>query len=878
MVAPGPSAVDPRHAPSLPPRMKPGIRPCHSRPTCYTRGSRTPLLFIHPPGDDPMRRVLTLLVILALLAPAAVLAHYTHGVGDAFAVVHAGSEDGPALQDEGLYLVAELSDGYLAFIDDHELAHLRAQGIAVDVLVEKDDESLEYLIVHDHGHAGDPGHEHAEPHPAAALLHRGPGYRIMSVPAEILEAQPNCVPELQRVFRRPLSFVRTPWPDPPLAMRSVTVDPDLAAAIAGITEGPLQSQVQTLQDFQTRHSEYIGGELASYWIRDTFLSYGYLDVTLQDYNDWNDNVVCVKPGAVFPDEYIVIGAHYDSINYADNSDAPGADDNASGTVGVLEAARVLRDIEFERTIVFIAFSGEEQGLVGSDVWASEAADAGLDVVGMVNLDMICYTAPGDTEDLDIISNSASAPMADLAFETIDAYVPELTAVEGFLTSGSSDHASFWANGFRALFFFEDSGDYSPYLHTSSDVVGLSANDFPFMVKNVKAAAAVTGVLARPFHVALAHEPLDHTESTGPFPVTAEVVSAEPLDEASLELRYRIDGGGFTSLPLVPTGSPDEYGATIPATAPGSQVEYYLTASDVDGFTTTSPDDAPVVVHSFRTGITFAFTEDGEGDQGWQLGAPGDDATTGQWILADPVGTAYQPEDDHTPDPGVRCFVTGNADPGDPSGANDVDGGRTTLTSPVFDLSGATWASLSYWRWYTVETTLDDEFTVSISNDGGASWQVLEVVDQTEVPWTRAEFEDLGGIIPLTGQMRLRFVAEDTGGGSLVEALIDDLQVVTTAGDVTAADRLPAPVASLDARPNPFNPRTSFAFTLPRAGRAEIRLYDATGREVARPLVSGLPAGTHVAEFDGTRLASGVYLVRLVLDGEALASSKVTLLK
>lgn len=820
-----------------------------------------------------MRRFLLLALFVLAFAMSA-QAHYNHGVGDALAVVHLGSEEGPNLQDAGLFIVAELPDGFLAFIDDHELDHLQAAGVGVDVLVAKDDESLEYLIVRDRKEAGPA----AAPPASSSELYRGLGYRVLSVPAEQLAAQPALVPEFQRVFRQPLSFPRTPWADTPLMMRDVAMDQSIADALAEITAPPLQDQVQALQDFVTRNSEYSGGEQASYWIRDKFLSYGYLDVTLQNYNSWNDNVVCVKPGAVNPDEYVVIGAHYDSINPSNNADAPGADDNASGTVAVLEAARVLRGIEFERTIVFIAFSGEEQGLVGSDAWASDAADAGLDVVGMINLDMIAYLESGDTEDLDIIWNGASQPMADLAFEVIDAYVPELTAVEGTLTWGSSDHASFWANGYRALFLFEDSGSYTPHLHSSNDIVGLSANNFPFMLKNVKAGTALTAVMARPFRVAVDHEPLVHSESVGPFDVTARIQAAGTLDTAALELRYRVGGGSFTAVPLAATGNPNEYAATIATVGAGALVEYYLSAADLDGYTATSPDQAPVVLHAFRAGINQVFTDDGEADLGWQLGAAGDNATTGLWILADPVGTQYQSEDDHTPDPGVRCFVTGNANPGDTAGANDVDGGRTTLLSPVFDLQGASWASVSYWRWYALATTMDDVFTVDITNDGGQTWQTLEVVDQSTYPWVKAEFDDLGSIIPLTDQMQVRFIAEDTGGGSLVEAMIDDFVVVAANLDPTAAEDVPTVAASLAAYPNPFNPRTTFNFVLPRDGRAELRLYDATGREVARPVVGEYAAGPHAVEFDGATYASGVYLVRLVLDGETLVNGKITLVK
>ena len=97
-----------------------------------------------------------------------------------------------------------------------------------------------------------------------------------------------------------------------------------------------------------------------------------------------------------------------------------------------------------------------------------------------------------------------------------------------------------------------------------------------------------------------------------------------------------------------------------------------------------------------------------------------------------MGTAYQPENDHTVDPGSICFVTGNGAPGGGHGDQDVDGGRTTLTSPIFDLSEADWAEISYWRWYVDATAFDDDFFVDISDDGGASWTSLEVVPRDRI--------------------------------------------------------------------------------------------------------------------------------------------------
>ncbi len=194
-----------------------------------------------------------------------------------------------------------------------------------------------------------------------------------------------------------------------------------------------------------------------------------------------------------------------------------------------------------------------------------------------------------------------------------------------------------------------------------------------------------------------------------------------------------------------------------------------------------------------------FADDMETDLGWTAGLPGDTATTGQWLRADPVGTEYQPEDDHTPDPGVLCFVTGNSFPGDTAGAADVDGGTTTLLSPVFDLTGNDWAMVSYWRYYVLETSYDDEFVVDITNNAGASWSNLETVTST-TGWFQARFELEPADLAFTDQMQLRFRATDTGSGSLVEALIDDLVILGTRNDLTGTDTPPVAV-SLAAFPN-----------------------------------------------------------------------------
>ncbi|HOX24999.1 MAG TPA: M20/M25/M40 family metallo-hydrolase [Candidatus Krumholzibacteria bacterium] len=809
-----------------------------------------------------LRLIMVSLAVAALVAAAP-------AADRSLVYLRTAGENGPVFSGVGLELAAEVPGGFLAFLDGADLARLAAWGVPHAVIA-TDDPATDVLVQYEVA-AGD---RRTIVGPPVEVLHREAGFAVLRIPHDETRIL-SCLPDIQRVFRRPLRFVTRPWEGPdPISLRAV--DPDIQAMVATVNQAWLQEQTQILQDFGTRHSQYAAGAQASYWIRDQFLSYGYTDVTLHDYNSWNDNVVCVKPGSAFPDKYVVLGGHYDSTT-SNPAVAPGADDNATGTVAVLAAARAFASYEFETSIVFIAFSGEEQGLYGSAAWADQAADQGLDIIGAIALDMLGYRAGGDAADIDIIFNGASEPLRDLVDAAVADYVPGYVAVDGSLPGGAgSDHSSFWNAGYRAILFFEDTGSYSPYIHTASDVVGTSANDFAFMANNVRTALATGALLAQPFRIAIEHEPLAHSTQSGPFAVTCQIIAAEPLDPSALLLHYRTNGGAFTTDALTATGAPDTFAGEIAAQTPGTLIEYYLTAADAAGHAAADPAGAPDALHTFRAGIEIVLDDDVETDQGWALAAAGDNATTGRWLRADPVGTTYQPESDHTPDPGVLCFVTGNGSPGGAAGDADVDGGHTTLVSPVFDLAGATWAEISYWRYYVLATAFDDDFRVDISNDGGVTWTNLETVTATS-GWSQPRF-NLAGSLDLTGQMQLRFIAEDTGTGSLVEALIDDVLITATRGDPTAVSPSPDFAASLRAQPNPFNPQTTLGYTLPRAGFAEIAVFDPRGRLVARPLAGPRPAGAGEVRLPAADLASGVYLVQLQLDGEVLTATKLTLVR
>lgn len=206
------------------------------------------------------------------------------------------------------------------------------------------------------------------------------------------------------------------------------------------------------------------------------------------------NIIATKPGTVSPDEIYIICGHYDSISNNPYYDAPGADDNATGSLAALEAARVLLDQDYEATIRFVCFSREEQGLVGSNAYARFCANRGDSILGVLNFDMIGYVdvAP---EEIEILHDEASEYLGTAYGDAAALYVPSLDCrIRNSPGSRSSDHASFWDQGYAAFCGIEDAPPVYPYYHRTTD--RYIYIDFDFYEDVVKAAVATLAELAR----------------------------------------------------------------------------------------------------------------------------------------------------------------------------------------------------------------------------------------------------------------------------------------------------------------------------------------------------------------------------------------------
>ena len=230
------------------------------------------------------------------------------------------------------------------------------------------------------------------------------------------------------------------------------------------------------------------------WLKAEYLSYGYTTNQMQEYSFTNGSATCknlvvTKVGTLYPNTFIILCGHYDTIN------GKGTNDNGSGVVSIFEVARLLRNIPTEYSIKFINFSGEEDGLIGSQHFVSTVVNAtnpkmdirlvfNIDEVGgrsdMTNDTITCERDTGSPTT----NNASSNLMTNELINCVELYSPLTT----FLSYAyASDYLPFEDNNEVITGFFEK--NETPYRHTANDLL---INMDPVYVFNV--AKAATGAM------------------------------------------------------------------------------------------------------------------------------------------------------------------------------------------------------------------------------------------------------------------------------------------------------------------------------------------------------------------------------------------------
>lgn len=223
------------------------------------------------------------------------------------------------------------------------------------------------------------------------------------------------------------------------------------------------------------------------WLKSKYLEFGYTDTQITEniftYNDNSTkNLILTKTGTTYPNIFVIVCGHYDTIG------GPGVNDNGSGTAAILEMARILKNIPTEYSIKFINFTGEEQGLRGSQHYVNSVVNSTspkMNIKLVLNIDQVggvagevnnTVTCERDQNNSPSTNNAASAAATQQLMTCVSLYSPLQT---NLAQAYGSDYMPFQANGDVITGLFEFNESNKP--HTSADTYG---NMDPVFVYNV----------------------------------------------------------------------------------------------------------------------------------------------------------------------------------------------------------------------------------------------------------------------------------------------------------------------------------------------------------------------------------------------------------
>ncbi|KAI0132613.1 hypothetical protein BJ170DRAFT_614653 [Xylariales sp. AK1849] len=271
--------------------------------------------------------------------------------------------------------------------------------------------------------------------------------------------------------------------------------------LPSLSSANIKSTLTTFSNFYNRYYQSSYGEQSSNWLLAQVeaiitASNATAAVKVAPFvHSWGQNsVIATIPGQ--SESVVIISAHQDSINQANPSSgrAPGADDDGSASMEIMEIFRVLlTDQEVSsgkalNTIEFHWYAAEEGGLLGSQAIFQSYKQAGRDVKGMFHQDLTGYVAPGTTESIGLFTDYTTPTLVTFVRKCIKAY-SSLPVVSSKCGYACSDHASAYKNGFPAALISEGSYENSsPYLHTDQDT--LSTVDFDHLLEMTKAALGI----------------------------------------------------------------------------------------------------------------------------------------------------------------------------------------------------------------------------------------------------------------------------------------------------------------------------------------------------------------------------------------------------
>jgi len=590
-------------------------------------------------------------------------------------------------------------------------------------------------------------------------------------------------------------------------------DQGIQDLVDDIQQSRLQQILATLVNFQTRYSTTTGCQQAVNWSVDFFEGLGLQTETHAHTSGMAPNVLAWQTGTVNPDRVWILGGHIDSTSddYS-RQNCPGADDNGTGAALTLLVAEMLQNQQFEDTIVYALWTGEEQGLYGSAAWADDAAGEGLDIQGYLNFDMAGWVEPSP-EDLEVFVNTASQAFGQDFISAGQMYTAlpfsyRPTAVYG------SDHNSFWDNGFIAFCGIEDYPLTYDYYHTTQDT--LDKINMPFFTNVTRAALAglATFAVRLPGEVVLtAHEiddssgdndgAADPGETIGII-VTLRNYTSAAVENVAADLSA-VSGAQWIQLVdnhaefgAIPSGGTadndsDPFSVLIAAGTPEGTVLTFNLAISGAGYS--NSQTFTVTVTTLRDVCPFLS---------WPMDANPGWAFTGQWAWGQPTGGGGSwgepdPTSGHTGTNVVGYRLSGDY-------ANNMP--RYYATAGPLNFTGLYAPELRFWRWLGVESSQYDHASVEVSTNGSTFTSLWEngTSSMSDSAWTEVHLA-LGTAVENQPQVWIRWVMGTTDSYVVYCGWnIDDVEIC---GQQQGAPQPTAtPTVALTATPSPAPSATS----------------------------------------------------------------------
>lgn len=594
----------------------------------------------------------------------------------------------------------------------------------------------------------------------------------------------------------------------------------------------------------SRHKNQPGNDKAAQYIYEKFQSWG-LQVQYEVFSSTGKNVIATKQGLNDSQAYFVVCAHYDDM--PSGTTAPGADDNASGTATVLEIARVFSQYNFNYTIKFICFDEEEQGLVGSNYYATQARNRNDSIIGVINLDMTAYDSNNDGM-VDVHSNSVAntTQIANEWISNIYQYGIALTP-RTVQSQPYSDHYSFQQKNYGATLIIEYDLEFNPRYHTVNDKFQYLNMNFAHKIAQVSAATVAEFIQIQ------SSNSVSITTNDGwnllSIPIQPSDGRKSVLFPTSISYAYGYDQG-YLIKDTLETGrgywlkfnSPQNHviqgqqltQLQIPLKQGWNLIGTLASTIPVNSITTIPPNIIASPFYEYSG--SYSPVENLVKGKGYWVKSYQNGIMN--LVSSGKLQSSNYRFDDFdyeliitTRDKQGKLFLT----------YSDID--RSFYELPPMPPAGS--FDVRFNSNTFVENLNNDNFEIKISCD---NYPILVSLK------SKTNDEDQIFLLEMYVKNSKNEVVLKNGSSFTIDSKVDKILLKKVI--------FPKEFTLYQNYPNPFNPTTVIQFYIPETVKVELNVYNLTGQIVKTLINNELKAGFHKVEFNAGRFSSGVYLYEI----------------